>query len=68
MGGGLESRCMGRVYGADGAVQAKTNYVQIYKFRIFSESCIKEDKSCKINKLRFFSESCIREDKLCTNI
>jgi len=25
MGGGLESRCLGRVYGADGAVQLHTN-------------------------------------------
>ena len=24
MGGGLESRCVGRVYGADGAVRVKT--------------------------------------------
>jgi len=24
MGGGLESRCVGRVYGADGAVRQKT--------------------------------------------
>jgi len=24
MGGGLESRCVGRVYGADGAVQSQT--------------------------------------------
>jgi len=28
MGGGLESRCVGRVYGADGAVRPSTNSVQ----------------------------------------
>jgi len=30
MGGGLESRCVGRVYGADGAVLTPTN-VQVLK-------------------------------------
>jgi len=28
MGGGLESRCVGRVYGADGAVHPSKNWVQ----------------------------------------
>jgi len=27
MGGGLESRCVGRVYGADGAVRPSINYL-----------------------------------------
>jgi len=28
MGGGLESRCVGRVYGADGAVHGAENHMQ----------------------------------------
>jgi len=29
MGGGLESRCVGRVYGADGAVRAKNISIKL---------------------------------------
>jgi len=39
MGGGLESRCVGRVYGADGAV--RLNFVKI---------CI-DASHCKTNEL-----------------
>jgi len=30
MGGGLESRCVGRVYGADGAVRSHGTYLLTY--------------------------------------
>jgi len=32
MGGGPESRCVGRVYGADGAVQKKSLYIYVHEF------------------------------------
>jgi len=37
MGGGLESRCVGRVYGADGAVCSKSSAFHFYSKKNFGE-------------------------------
>jgi len=38
MGGGLESRCVGRVYGVDGAVRRRAAPSAFFKVKNFSQS------------------------------
>jgi len=35
MGGGLESRCVGRVYGADGAVEIFKTYFETVRLLVY---------------------------------
>jgi len=60
MGGGLESRCVGRVYGADGAVHGTICTVHTY----VPETCGAKNISIKLPsfiKLAFHIISCVHE-------
>jgi len=53
MGGGIESRCVGRVYGADGAVQGTVRTVHVGKKGIrktdkYFSSILREEQKEKI--------------------